>query len=316
MKKILPFIIVAVVILIVVLLWPTGEFKTYKNSRYNFSVVYPASWTLGEAPTNNDGRTFINPDSGVECRAYGFANALQNEKGEPQSLEDFVDWLTADTRVGEGLYTNVIERKKTTLDGQNAIYLLMEQDMDLVEAVYVLGSEEGRGLVCYYNDKDEWGKYNDVFQTMKKSFTLKTKPISVVNTNECSTLLSGVITPFKDFQTFRDTKYTEVTITSREFWDKNKLPKQVIDLENKDYTCYPMPAEFEGGELEGGVMAEPVVTEVEWSCELEYNDWQYLEGNDTSGKQVAEKAGFTCEKQNCFTDGHMINEAIVLLCTK
>ena len=315
MKKILPLILAVVVILIVVLLWPRGEFKTYENSRYNFSVDYPASWTLGEAPTNNDGREFISQDESVTCRAYGFANALTNEQGEPQSLEEFVDWLTADTRVGEGLYTNVIERTNTTLDGQNALYLLMEQDMDLVEATYALGPEEGRGLVCYYNDKEEWKKYKNVFEKMKNSFKMTTEQVSF-GSFSCSNLLAGASTPFKDLQTFFDEEYTEVTITSREFWDRNKLPKQVLDLENKKYTCYPMPAEFEDNEPEGGVMAEPAVTEVEWTCELEYNDWKYLEGNDTTGKQATEKAGFTCEKQNCFTDGPMINEAIVWLCTK
>ncbi|MBU0597158.1 hypothetical protein KKA94_03285 [Patescibacteria group bacterium] len=316
MKKIIIGLLIVVVLgLAVFFILKSNGWQIYKNSRYEFSVEYPANWTLGEPETNNAGRTFIEPKTGVQCFAYGFANALTNEQGEPQTLEEFVDWLTVDTRVGEGLYTNVIERTNTTLDGQSAVYVFMEQDMDLKEAIYTLGSEEGHGLYCMYNDKEEWNTYKNVFEKMKNSFKMTTEQVSF-GSFSCSNLLAGASTPFKDFQTFRDTKYTEVTMTSRDAWDKDMLPKQVVNLEKKSYECFPMPTEFEGGEPEGGVMAEPMVTEVEWTCELEYNDWKYLEGNDTVGKQVAEKVGFACEKQNCFTDGPMINEVTVWLCTK
>ena len=54
----------------------TKDWQVYENSRYGFQVSYPAGWTLGEAPTNNDGRELISPDGDATCHAYGFYNSL------------------------------------------------------------------------------------------------------------------------------------------------------------------------------------------------------------------------------------------------
>jgi hypothetical protein len=148
------------------------EYKTYKNSRYNFSIDYPASWTLGKAPTNNDGRVFTDPEKEVECRAYGFSNSLLNKEGKPQSLKEFVDWITTDKRVGEGLYTHVITRTDTTLDGNKAMYVLKEKEMNLWEAIYVLGPTEGRALHCIYGNKKEMEQYKNIFKDMRASFKI------------------------------------------------------------------------------------------------------------------------------------------------
>ena len=173
MKKIISLILIIIVTVVVVfLLWLKEEYKTYNNTRYSFSVDYPTSWTLGEAPTNNDGRVFTDPETGVNCRAYGFSNSLLNKEGKPQSLKEFVDWLVTDNRVGEGLYTAVIERVSSTLAGNEAEHVMMEREMNIWEAVYTLGSQEGRALYCIYDDLKERELYKDVFERMQKSFKI------------------------------------------------------------------------------------------------------------------------------------------------
>ena len=41
------------------------EYSTYTNSRFGFSVEYPTSFTMGQPPTNNDGRRFFNEESTI-----------------------------------------------------------------------------------------------------------------------------------------------------------------------------------------------------------------------------------------------------------
>ena len=45
------------------------SYQTYTNTRFGFTVEYPTTFTVGPAPTNNDGRTFYNEE--FEMVAYG-----------------------------------------------------------------------------------------------------------------------------------------------------------------------------------------------------------------------------------------------------
>ncbi|HHA18208.1 MAG TPA: hypothetical protein ENK70_00685 [Methylophaga sp.] len=138
--------------------------------------------------------------------------------------------------------------------------------------------------------------------------------VAIAGIEESDNLVTGVITPFKDFQQFTDTNYTEVTMTSRNSWNKNKLPKKVTQLEKQGYTCYPMPLEFDNSASDGGMHAEPVVTKVEWSCELEYDRYKYLSNDQASQKKILENQGYTCVEEECLTDG--TDSDFVWLCTK
>ena len=126
----------------------------------------------------------------------------------------------------------------------------------------------------------------------------------------CRDLLNGVVEPFKDLQVFTDENYTEVTITSREAWDRERLPKQVGDWEDKGYTCFPLPLEFAATDTnDQGVQA---VTKVEWSCELYWDDYEYLESGSARVAEL-EKAGYNCSAQSCLNDD---GTGEVILCTK
>ncbi|MBU1149095.1 hypothetical protein KKI23_03315 [Patescibacteria group bacterium] len=147
----------------------SSDWKTYENTRYIFSVDYPGNWDLREAPTNNDGREFDSPDGDIACRTYGFNNSLLNDRGEPQTLSEFVDWLTENPEIEE-----VLERNNTTMAGKEAQELVTLDNGITVRAVYVLGVETGRGLVCSYPNKEIMDKQNENFVTMKQSFSINT----------------------------------------------------------------------------------------------------------------------------------------------
>jgi len=287
-----------------------GEWNIYENSRYEFSVEYPARWSLGEAPANNDGREFISPDKSITCWTYGFQNSLINQNGEPQSLDEFTDWLTENLGSDE-----VLEKSDTSMSGLPAVELIMQMESTISQGIYVLGYDSGRGLVCYYPDITSLEDFQADFEKMRKSFYLNTSLDGGIpkELGACEDHLAGVFTPFKDRQIFTDTDYTEVTITSRDYWDREKLPEEVTLLEVQGYTCYPMPMEFDYTEPEGDVLAQPAVTAVEWSCELEYNEWKYFskEGFDLGTKKTE---GYQCKKQDCWQDPS--GEDFLWLCTK
>jgi hypothetical protein len=310
MKKIIFIIlIVAVFIIFFIFLkkYKSSTIQTYENSRYGFLINYPDDWSLGEAPENNDGREFISFDEQIICRAYGFANALQNEQGEPQTLEEFIDWLYDDPEyLLEGSGTIMANRQayETLSRDENGPYRL---------ATYILGPETGYGVYCLYPNLDVKENSQNNYQILVSSFQLKNPETFQSGQNMCSNLLSGVISPLKDIQTFLDKNYSQVTLTSREYWDQNKLPKQVIDLENQEYICYPMPFEMETEESETGINAQPAVQTVQWDCELEYQKYQYLEAENNK-KSDLETQGYECEQQSCLDNNQ--EQVYVWLCAK
>jgi len=132
----------------------------------------------------------------------------------------------------------------------------------------------------------------------------------------CTNFTSGVTIPLKDRQVFLDEDYTEVTITSREAWDKSQLPAQVLELEKKNYVCSPMPFEIEREDRDLVVNAQPAVTKVEWSCELEYKDfnYKYISSQNLDHKNILEDQNFGCEKRTCLDRND--EEDFVWFCTK
>ncbi len=117
--------------------------------------------------------------------------------------------------------------------------------------------------------------------------------------SNCKHLLSGAVTPFKDFISFTDQNYPEVTLTSQRNWNQKRLPKKVKSLQKKGYICNPLPEEFENMFYEPGMLSEPAVQKVRWNCELEYNQYQYLRHNKTKKKKELIGKDLKCEKITC-----------------
>ena len=129
--------------------------------------------------------------------------------------------------------------------------------------------------------------------------------IALRDLNLCRNLTNNVIMILKDFQTVDDEAYTEVTITSPDAWDKERLPGGVLELEAEGYSCKPVPLEMEmstdiGDSDEADrIHPEPMVTKVRWNCELEYTGCKYLKGDSLDEKKVLEEEGYACAKIDC-----------------
>ncbi|MFA6918099.1 MAG: hypothetical protein WC285_04710 [Candidatus Gracilibacteria bacterium] len=171
MKKVFIALGVVVVVLVVGIFaylklvpgWPT-----YENSRYGFSVKYPVGWTLLDAPTNSDGRSLVSPGELISCQVYGFENVLPGTAGEPQSLNEFVSWLTE-----TGVIGGVSAVSDATMAGYPAKELIGSDETGVSQAVYILGKESGRGLVCYYSNVEARESFSSDFERMKESFKVK-----------------------------------------------------------------------------------------------------------------------------------------------
>jgi len=284
----------------------SGDWAIYENSRYGFSIDYPADWQMGEAPDNNDGRTFVSPDGDITCHAYGFQNALMGETGEPQTLDEFTDWLLSMDKITK------MGREELVLAEQPAYELIwQEQDETIHQGTYILNSEEGRGLHCTFESDEARKSFGPRYRMMVSSF--KNEVGGAVSMAECSNFLNGVIAPLTDKQDFIDTEYTEVTMTSREAWDKEKLPAKVAELEDQDYKCFPMPNEMEETKPELGINVQPAVESVLWECEKEPNRYYFLAESNIEDKAKYEAQGLNCVKQSCMTEQNL--EGAVWFCS-
>ncbi|MFC1721568.1 hypothetical protein ACFL0Z_01495 [Patescibacteria group bacterium] len=135
----------------------------------------------------------------------------------------------------------------------------------------------------------------------------------ISGTEDCQNLLNGIIEPFKDLQVFTDASYTEVTTTSREDWDVQKLPEQVVNLEGQGYVCFPLPLEYSAEDSPVAMEVVQEVTEVEWICELYWDDYKYLELENTAEMADLASKGYSCVRETCFADSA---DGELILCTK
>jgi len=283
-----------------------GRTLTYENSRFSYSIDYPIGWVLGEAPTNNDGRDIVSENEEAMCSIFGFNNSLTSDSGGPQTLEEHVDWILSNEEI------DLIERKDTKVDDADATYLHYNSMDSVVMAVYTLNQEEGLGFFCSYSSSDLAKKYKTTFEEMSESINLNIDESVDFGGDNCDTLLSGVSIPLIDMDTIVDASYTGVTMIDRDSWDREKLPAKVIENENNGYVCYPTPLEFNSEESGGDELSQPEVTKVEWLCELEYEDFKYINSDDPE-KDLLISSGYGCESVSCEKDG--LDDS-VLLCTK
>ncbi|HUT21867.1 MAG TPA: hypothetical protein VMX18_00495 [Candidatus Bipolaricaulota bacterium] len=321
-KSNLKWILLAVAVIIaaalIYFLAIKGVYKKeiYENSRYQYSLNYPADWTLGAEETNNAGREIFSPDKKVYCYVYGFENALVNDNGEPQTIDEFSDWLvTASKELStEEEPINLLTREATKLDGWPAMKMSFDEGAIVREAVYTLGKSTGLGFFCVYPTRDDQTQYGKDFEKMYKSIAIKSD-LDGAGTNaiSCANLLGGATTPLKGKEVFYDTAYTEVTMTGREDWDQDRLPLQVVQLEPAGYECYPMPFEFSDSSPDD-VNAQPEVTKVEWTCELPYEEWGYVAFDDENEKAAQEKEGLVCKQDNCMDENSALTS--IWFCSK
>lgn len=66
------------------------SWTTYENDRFGYAVDVPSDFLQGEAPENNDGRTFSAPNGAGHVSVYGSFNALG------QTPASHREWLRED----------------------------------------------------------------------------------------------------------------------------------------------------------------------------------------------------------------------------
>ena len=152
----------------------SDNIQTYENSRFGFSFGYPSNWQLGEAPTNNDGRTITSSSGEVTCRAFGFYNIQTNGSKEPQTLDQYIGWLIdTGTQANPSGSFSVIENSKTKLGEKDAVRLVLSESGSVSDSIYTLDTEKGVGFSCDYNNLDQRLTFEDIFNLMKESFKIK-----------------------------------------------------------------------------------------------------------------------------------------------
>jgi hypothetical protein len=211
--------------------WPK-----YENEKYGFVWYYPKGWTLTKEDVNRAAAT-LSPSS-TTCSAYGFKNELINDKDQPQTLDEFMEWLFQSDE------TKIIKKTNTKLGGEDAKEAIWEDANGAHWGIYILNNEIGRAIICSFDKLLALKSNNLNFTLMKLRFKLtepKTGAGKIQYRNR-----------------FLDSSYNEVATTPREDWDKTKLPTDVLDYQNKGYTCYPSPFKFD---------SEGSVTQIEWVCE-------------------------------------------------
>jgi len=292
-------LIIGIILICFLVLRNEKEWPIYENSRYNFSLKYPPEWKLGEKEINNAGREFNSQDGKVYCYAYGFQNAIFTQNNRPQTLDEFIEWMKDKPDF------ELIEQKETSLGGYRAIELVSRTDGKIKQAVYALGNETGRGFFCVFGDLREKKNFEKDFDRIKKSFKISVSLDK--ETERCENLLTGLVVPLRDFQSFEDENYSEVVMTSRDYWDKERLPEKVVEMEEKGYFCSPEVSEFKNSPKELGMHIEPEIKKVKWSCEQEFAKWTYLDRDELKKKEDLEKEGCICEKQDCLDKEGKIN---------
>ncbi len=62
------------------------SWKTYKNSRYGFELIYPSNWTALPAPENDDGIAFVSPQNNtVEIRSWAGNRLSESNSKDPEA---------------------------------------------------------------------------------------------------------------------------------------------------------------------------------------------------------------------------------------
>lgn len=68
-----------------------AEWRTYVNDRFGATADIPASFTEGEAPTNDDGRRFTSPEGDATIAVWGSLASLEGESFQ-QYAEQLVSY--------------------------------------------------------------------------------------------------------------------------------------------------------------------------------------------------------------------------------
>ena len=282
--------IIVIVFIVIIVLAGIGNYivfsgwPSYENEQFGFMWHYPKGWELSE---ESSGATVKLAEVGTVCRAYGFENSLIGKSGNPQTLNEFVEWLLNDGDV------EIYSQKQTSFAGFDAQEIVWESKKGVYHAIYIISDSNGIGLQCSYRDTSSQKANLQFFNLMKKRFEID-KDYSKSSQELCGDLLGGTIVPVRDRVTFIDGDYTEVTTIPRKNWNRDKLLQEVVQKENLGYVCQPIPLTFD---------KDLSITSVEWTCESNYKNYEYFEKSNQVKLNSLKSNGHDCEEKVCVRSG-------------
>ncbi|MDQ7823599.1 MAG: hypothetical protein RDV48_12440 [Candidatus Eremiobacteraeota bacterium] len=141
------------------------DYGTYTNARFGYCVEYPGGLVAGEAPVNNDGRTFTSKDGKVSLTVYGSFNAL-----ERTMQESFASYLEDYNKEGKKVTYKAGGEKwfvLSGLDGDRVFYIkTIRQKVDEsdIDATFI-----------FYYPRSEKAKYDAMTARIAKTFKFVSK---------------------------------------------------------------------------------------------------------------------------------------------
>jgi serine/threonine-protein kinase len=118
-----------------------APWRQYHNARFGVTADYPASWTMGPEPANDDGRVFTSPDGRARLTIFGHfvldgreAEMAENEKGREGEAVAYrlrkANWIVrSGTRGGAIFYSKaLISCRDTVWNGVDIEYPASEKE--------------------------------------------------------------------------------------------------------------------------------------------------------------------------------------------
>ena len=152
-----------------------GQFSTYEDKPYAFSVKYPNDWKKVEAPQPGVAAVFVSPkENALDPFQENINITLQDVPAQIATLKDFSDTVVMQMTKGFG-NIKVLESKSFSFGGRQGYRVLFAADKP--QAVNILTVWTIRRGVAYIFTfmamKNRYETYMPLVEEMLKSFELK-----------------------------------------------------------------------------------------------------------------------------------------------
>lgn len=128
-----------------------GDYQTYHNERFDYSISYPANYLVMEPPpANGDGRNFVSKDRRVEMVVYGHHNALE------ESLDEIYEAEFQGEKAKREITYKVLKKKWFVIsgyDGQKVFYQKTFLKDDVIKTFHIEADRALQPLVQPMTEK-------------------------------------------------------------------------------------------------------------------------------------------------------------------
>ncbi|MCI1959299.1 MAG: hypothetical protein LKJ25_06715 [Clostridia bacterium] len=142
----------------------TNNFLSYGNSRFDFNIIYPDSFTKEQESDDGDGATFTDKD-GIKLLIYGCNNC--DEDGEPYSNgKDYMNYLIKLNSKSiidyytDGKYCSYTYKNK---DGNLVFSASKINDSSIVGFSFIYTEQQKNDVKNYIKPMESYLENNDTF---------------------------------------------------------------------------------------------------------------------------------------------------------